>query len=118
MIDCRVKVLEQMAMDVCEQLVVEGELSCAQQLHDARADLVGLLGAAGLLRGQNCHVNLIPVNPIKERDYVQSDKKAIEQFKNYLERHGINATVRREMGRDIGGACGQLRKSYLEEGEI
>ena len=51
MIDCRVKVLEQMAMDVCEQLVVEGELSCAQQLHDARADLVSLLGAAGLLRG-------------------------------------------------------------------
>ena len=73
---------------------------------------------SGRIRDINCHVNLIPVNPIKERDYVQSDKKAIEQFKNYLERHGINATVRREMGRDIGGACGQLRKSYLEEGEI
>ena len=71
-----------------------------------------------LIKDQHGHVNLIPVNPIKERDYVQSDKKAIEQFKNYLERHGINATVRREMGRDIGGACGQLRKSYLEEGEI
>ena len=71
-----------------------------------------------LIKDQHGHVNLIPVNPIKERDYVQSDKTAIEQFKNYLERHGINATVRREMGRDIGGACGQLRKSYLEEGEI
>ena len=71
-----------------------------------------------LIKDQHGHVNLIPVNPIKERDYVQSDRKAIEQFKNYLERHGINATVRREMGRDIGGACGQLRKSYLEEGEI
>ena len=71
-----------------------------------------------LIKDQHGHVNLIPVNPIQERDYVQSDKKAIEQFKNYLERHGINATVRREMGRDIGGACGQLRKSYLEEGEI
>lgn len=71
-----------------------------------------------LIKDQHGHVNLIPVNPIEERDYVQSDKKAIEQFKNYLERHGINATVRREMGRDIGGACGQLRKSYLEEGEI
>ena len=52
------------------------------------------------------------------RDGKRSDRKAIEQFKNYLEKHGINATVRREMGRDIGGACGQLRKSYLEEGEI
>ena len=71
-----------------------------------------------LIKDQHGHVNLIPVNPIKERDYVQSDRKSIEQFKNYLERHGINATVRREMGRDIGGACGQLRKSYLEEGEI
>ena len=71
-----------------------------------------------LIKDQHGHANLIPVNPIKERDHVQSDRKAIEQFKNYLERHGINATVRREMGRDIGGACGQLRKSYLEEGEI
>lgn len=68
----------------------------------------------GLLKDQHGHVNLIPVNPIKERDYVQSDRKAVEAFKKYLENHGINATVRREMGRDIGGACGQLRKSYME----
>ena len=70
----------------------------------------------GLLKDQHGHVNLIPVNPIKERDYVQSDRKAVEAFKKYLENHGINATVRREMGRDIGGACGQLRKSYMEGG--
>lgn len=69
---------------------------------------------ATLLRGMHGHVNLIPVNPIKERDYVQSDQKAIQAFKNYLEKNGINVTIRREMGRDIGGACGQLRKSYLE----
>lgn len=68
-----------------------------------------------LLKGMHGHVNLIPVNPIKERDYVQSSQKAIQEFKNYLEKHGINATVRREMGRDINGACGQLRKSFLEE---
>lgn len=72
---------------------------------------------AALLKGMHGHVNLIPVNPIKERDYVQSSQKAIQEFKNYLEKHGINATVRREMGRDINGACGQLRKSYLEETE-
>ena len=59
-------------------------------------------------------MNLIPVNPIKERDYVQSGQKAIQEFKGYLEKNGINVTVRREMGRDIGGACGQLRKSYME----
>ncbi len=67
-----------------------------------------------LIKGMNCHVNLIPVNPIKERDYVQSNAKVIEAFKNKLEKNGINATVRREMGRDIDGACGQLRKRYKD----
>lgn len=67
-----------------------------------------------LIRGINCHVNLIPVNPIKERDYVQSNVKVIEAFKNKLEKAGINVTVRREMGRDIDGACGQLRKRYKD----
>lgn len=70
---------------------------------------------SALLREMHGHVNLIPVNPIKEREYVQSDQKAIVGFKNYLEKNGINVTIRREMGRDIGGACGQLRKSYLNE---
>ena len=68
-----------------------------------------------LLKGQHGHVNLIPVNPIKERNYVQSDRKAIEAFKNLLEKNGINVTIRREMGRDINGACGQLRKSFLTQ---
>ena len=72
---------------------------------------------AQLIKGLNCHVNLIPVNPIKERDYVQSDKKVIENFKNKLEKYQINVTIRREMGRDIDGACGQLRKSYIDKKE-
>ena len=59
-------------------------------------------------------MNLIPVNPIKERDYRQSGTQAVQGFKNRLEKMGINATVRRELGRDINGACGQLRKSYME----
>lgn len=67
-----------------------------------------------LIRGINCHVNLIPVNPIKEREYVQSNIKVIEAFKNKLEKNHINVTIRREMGRDIDGACGQLRKRYKE----
>ncbi|WP_394522197.1 23S rRNA (adenine(2503)-C(2))-methyltransferase RlmN [Lacrimispora sp. JR3] len=70
---------------------------------------------SALLKGIHGHVNLIPVNPIKERDYVQSDKKAILDFKNYLEKNGINVTIRREMGRDINGACGQLRKSFINQ---
>ncbi|MDD3279786.1 MAG: 23S rRNA (adenine(2503)-C(2))-methyltransferase RlmN [Lachnospiraceae bacterium] len=69
------------------------------------------------IRKLNCHVNLIPVNPIKERNYVKSDKKVIVNFKNKLEKYGINVTIRREMGSDIDGACGQLRKSYLSDHE-
>jgi 23S rRNA (adenine2503-C2)-methyltransferase len=65
-----------------------------------------------LIRGMNCHVNLIPVNPIRERDYVQPDTEAIRSFRHKLELSGINATIRREMGRDIDGACGQLRRRY------
>lgn len=68
-----------------------------------------------LIRDQHGHVNLIPVNPIKERDYVQSGARAIMDFKNLLEKSGINVTIRREMGRDINGACGQLRKSFIEK---
>ena len=67
-----------------------------------------------LVKGMNCHINLIPVNPIKERDYVQSSKKAVEQFKNRVEKNKINVTIRREMGSDIDGACGQLRRSYVK----
>lgn len=72
---------------------------------------------ADLIKDMHGHVNLIPVNPIKERDYRQSGREEVDRFREYLERRGINATVRREMGRDIGGACGQLRKSFLKKEE-
>lgn len=70
---------------------------------------------AGRLKAIPCHVNLIPVNPIKERDYIHSDMSFIQNFKNILEKYRINVTIRREMGADIDAACGQLRKSYLED---
>ena len=70
-----------------------------------------------LARPLCCHVNLIPVNPIKERDYVQSDKESIIRFKNKLEKNKINVTIRREMGRDIDGACGQLRRRHMTASE-
>ena len=69
---------------------------------------------ADLIKGINCHVNLIPVNPIKERNYKRPKGEAVQGFKNKLEKNGINVTIRREMGQDIDGACGQLRKKYME----
>ena len=71
-----------------------------------------------ILSGLNCHVNLIPVNPIKERNFVESEAVRIREFKNKLEKNQINVTIRREMGRDIDGACGQLRRSYRENKEV
>lgn len=68
-----------------------------------------------LVKGINCHINLIPVNPIKERDFKQSELSRIRKFQNKLEKYGINVTIRREMGRDINGACGQLRRSFIQE---
>ena len=68
-----------------------------------------------LLRHRNGHVNLIPVNPVTERNYRESAPAAVQRFKNQLEKNGINVTIRREMGRDIDGACGQLRRRYAED---
>ncbi|MBR1692277.1 MAG: 23S rRNA (adenine(2503)-C(2))-methyltransferase RlmN [Lachnospiraceae bacterium] len=90
------------------------EYSLVAGENDTEDDLRRL---TALARGMNCHVNLIPVNPIKERAYVQPDRKAVLAFKNGLERNGIKVTVRREMGRDIDGACGQLRRSHRKASE-
>lgn len=68
-----------------------------------------------LVKGMNCHINLIPVNPIKERDFRQTKEKAVEAFKSRLEKNNINVTIRREMGRDINGACGQLRNETMKK---
>lgn len=87
------------------------EYSLVSGVNDTTGDAKML---SKLLYGINCHVNLIPINPIKERDYRQTDQEGVNRFKNYLFTHGINATVRREMGRDIQGACGQLRKNYSD----
>ncbi|GHU64860.1 hypothetical protein FACS189418_9290 [Clostridia bacterium] len=70
---------------------------------------------AGLLKGFIGHVNLIPLNPIDEREYSPANKKQIFSFYHILENAGIPVTIRREMGRDIQGACGQLRK-YQKQG--
>lgn len=67
---------------------------------------------AAVLHGMLCHVNLIPVNYVKERGYKRST--AVREFRDTLEKCGINATVRRELGSDISASCGQLRRSHLD----
>lgn len=64
---------------------------------------------AHLIKGLNCHVNLIPVNHVPERNYVKTSKEDIFKFEKELKRLGINATIRRNQGSDIDAACGQLR---------
>lgn len=87
------------------------EYSLVGGVNDTDEDAENL---CSLVKGLNCHMNLIPVNPIKERDYVESAKENIMRFKEKLEHRHINVTVRREMGRDIDGACGQLRRRYAK----
>lgn len=71
-----------------------------------------------LLKNMLCHVNLIPVNEVKEREYKRAEKKNIERFKDILSKKNIEVTVRREMGSDINAACGQLRRSYLQNKKL
>ena len=65
---------------------------------------------AELLSGMLCHVNLIPLNDVKERNLRKSSAKAIQSFAAILEKNGITATVRRRLGSDINASCGQLRR--------
>jgi len=70
---------------------------------------------AELLKGIKCHVNLIPVNYVPERDYVRTPKEQIFEFEKTLKKHGVNVTIRREQGHDIDAACGQLRAKERKE---
>lgn len=68
-----------------------------------------------LLKGMLCHVNLIPINKIEDGKYSKSSNENIIKFRDYLNDHGIAATIRRELGSDIDAACGQLRKKEVEK---
>ena len=68
-----------------------------------------------ILRGIMCHVNLIPANPVVENNFVRSDDKSVRTFCEYLNKNGINTTVRRTLGADINASCGQLRNQSREE---
>ncbi|MCR5735564.1 MAG: 23S rRNA (adenine(2503)-C(2))-methyltransferase RlmN [Lachnospiraceae bacterium] len=86
------------------------EYSLIKGVNDSSSDAQEL---SALLSGMNAHVNLIPVNPVKERGYESTGRDEVLAFQNKLEKNNINVTIRRELGRDIEGACGQLRRGYL-----
>ena len=83
-------------------------------IKDHNDTLDDAIETGNLLRGMLCHINLIPMNAIKEKDYEKSSESSIKLFKEKLESFGIPTTIRKEMGSSINAACGQLRKGYLD----
>ena len=90
---------------------VSFEYALAKDNNDNREDAKQLVQ---LLKGMLCHVNLIPINPIENGKFSKSSNENIIDFRDYLNEHGIVATIRRELGSDIDAACGQLRKKNLK----
>ncbi len=88
------------------------EYTLIQGFNDRKEDIIKL---TEILKGKLCHINLIPLNPIKEFNNCRPKYADIEIFKEKLNKNGISATVRREMGSDINAACGQLRRSYIQK---
>ena len=86
------------------------EYSLVRGVNDSERDAERLCRLARPLR---CHINLIPMNPVKEREFSRPDADRIRAFQNILEKNKINGSIRREMGRDIEGACGQLRRRHM-----
>lgn len=85
------------------------EYSLMNGINDSNDDAERL---GRLLKGRGYHVNLIPVNPVDERNFKKSSESEVADFKKILEKYGINVTIRRGMGSDIDAACGQLRRKY------
>lgn len=87
------------------------EYAVIEDVNSAEKDAAKL---AGILKGMQCHVNLIPINPIAERSF-HGSRKTAKKFMDVLSNYGINATVRRTLGSDIEAACGQLRRNAIEK---
>ena len=86
------------------------EYTLVQDINDSDEDVKRL---AQMLKGMTCHVNVIPLNDVKERSLKKTTRLMAYQFVEKLKKAGVSATVRRTMGEDIGGACGQLRNTIL-----
>ncbi len=103
-------------LDACRNYIdktkrrVAIEYTLIKNVNDSKACANALISR---LKGLLCHVNIIPLNYVKERGLTGTTRKEAYQFVGLLEKGGLSATVRRTMGEDISGACGQLRNSYL-----
>ncbi len=103
-------------MKACKEYIkktnkrISFEYALAKDNNDNLEDAKGLVK---LLHGMICHVNLIPINKIENGKFVKSSNENIIKFRDYLNDHGIVATIRRELGSDIDAACGQLRRKNL-----
>ncbi|MBO3444183.1 23S rRNA (adenine(2503)-C(2))-methyltransferase RlmN [Clostridium sp. CCUG 7971] len=102
-------------LDACKYYIqqtnrrVTLEYSLIKGVNDSEQEALALVK---LLKGMLCHVNLIPINNVEERDFERPNKAYIYKFRDILEKNNIPATVRISMGSDIGGACGQLRRKH------
>ena len=86
------------------------EYSLIKGVNDTDRDAQGL---TRLARPLQAHINLIPVNPVRERGFEHPDNAHVQAFKKELEKHGVNVSIRRALGTDIDGACGQLRNRFI-----
>lgn len=84
------------------------EYSLIKGVNDRDEDIKAL---SVLLKDFPCHINLIPVNPVKEAVFKAPERQEVIAFQKKVEKYGINVTIRRELGRDIEGSCGQLRNA-------
>ena len=103
-------------MQACKEYIkktnkrISFEYALAKDNNDNLEDAKALVK---LLSGMLCHVNLIPINKIENGKFTKSSNENIIKFRDYLNEHGIVATIRRELGSDIDAACGQLRRKNL-----
>ncbi len=104
-------------LDICKKYIkktnrrVTFEYSLIRGFNDKREHAIEL---SEKLKGILCHVNLIPLNEVKESGLKGSKRERVYEFQKILKKNGIDVTVRRELGSDIDASCGQLRKGYIE----
>ncbi len=106
-LDMLVKAMHDYIKETNRRISIEYALIAGKNDSLACADKLAQMFSGGLY-----HINLIPVNNVRETNFKKTDKKATELFQNRLISKGLNATVRRELGSDIDAACGQLRKKH------
>ncbi len=105
-------------LEVCREYIKENHRRISFEyaiIRDVNDSVEHAEKLADIISDMLCHVNLIPVNNVEENDFKKPDKEKIRQFINTLEKRGINATVRRELGSDISASCGQLRRAHIKE---